>query len=223
MKGNDKKMIWRRWRRDLEEEHLDLQPAFKEHTRERRQRRCFFLSHDRRLARHRHGKHGRPLGIHCCQLVGDRRSLHGTSRAPCRCVRACARALARAREMESEDIKERRTEPPRRLDGVSPALRGRRRRAQMRAGAGNDGALVAAAARPAAGGHGRRVGAMGTRRRHGQNLWSGFCFLAATFLSSKGDGIAGMNRRTKQNKCRTKKYPRFILFCCRYCIGDCRR
>ena len=39
MKGNDKKMIWRRWRRDLEEEHLDLQPAFKEHTRERR-RRC---------------------------------------------------------------------------------------------------------------------------------------------------------------------------------------
>lgn len=37
-------MIWTRWRGDLEEEYLDLQPAFKKHAREskrrRRQRRC---------------------------------------------------------------------------------------------------------------------------------------------------------------------------------------
>ncbi|CAD6206001.1 unnamed protein product [Miscanthus lutarioriparius] len=83
-------------------------------------------------------------------------------------VRACDRALAREREMESEDIEERRMEPPRRLDEGSPALRGRRLRAQMPAGAGDDGAR-AAAARPAAGGHGGRVGAMGARWRRGQN------------------------------------------------------
>jgi len=38
-------------------------------------------------------------------------------------------AVACAREMESEDVEERRTEPLRRLDGGSPALRGRRWRA----------------------------------------------------------------------------------------------
>ena len=46
-------------------------------------------------------------------------------------VWACAHALTREREMESEDIEEQRMEPPRRLDGGSPALRGHRRRAQM--------------------------------------------------------------------------------------------
>jgi len=30
-------------------------------------------------------------------------------------------------------------------------------------------------------------------------------------------GIAAVGRRTNQNKCHTKKYPRFVLFSCRRC------
>ena len=32
---------------------------------------------------------------------------------------------------------------------------------------------------------------------------------------SDGCGIAGVGRQTNQNKCRTKKYPHFVLFSCR--------
>ena len=79
MKGNDKKMIWRRWRRDLEEEHLDMQSAFKEHTRERR-RRCAS------------GKHGRPLGagtgVEVPEVEAGERHAEATRVAECeqRCV-----------------------------------------------------------------------------------------------------------------------------------------
>jgi len=67
----------------------------------------------------------------------------------------------------------------------------------------------AAAARLAAGGHGRRVGAAAARPESRER----FCYLpGVTFLSWKGDGIAGVDRRTNQNKYRTKKYPRIVLF-----------
>ena len=33
-------------------------------------------------------------------------------------------------------------------------------------------------------------------------------------------GIAGVGRRTNQNKCRTKKYPHFVLFSCRRFVED---